>query len=232
MAVTVDATGTKLIGGSSVASINYTGITVGSGSNMVLIVTLVLGASASTSAWAATWDSGGTNQAMTLLKSQVTSTSGVATAVIFGLRNPTSGNKTLHLTWTGSQFPVVCAISFTGVDTTSDAAAFPNAVAGTTSSLAVTSATGDIPVGLIGAAGSLTSLNQTSIYLDKTTSGADSAASRAAGASTVTFTATGATGSIAMVGVDIAQSVASVVTGWIASFGEYLFGRVRNVVGY
>lgn len=211
MALAVDATGTKLIGGSSVTTINYTGITVGSGSQRALLVTLVLGASATTSAWSATWDNGGTNQAMTVIKSLVTSTSGIATAVIFGLLNPTAGNKTLALSWTGSQFPVVCAQSYTGADQTSVTTTFKNANSSATSSLTITSATGDIAVAVIAAAGSLTSLNQTSIYLDTTSSGADSAASRAVGAASVTFTATGASGSIAFVGCDIAAASAAVV---------------------
>jgi|SRR5882724_215259 len=209
MAVTVDVTGTVLVGASSVTSINYTGITVGAGSNRALIVTLGLGNTALTSGWTATWDSGGTNQAMTLLKSQ-THTSGANNdaGVIFGLRNPTSGLKTLALSWTTAQFPTVEAISFNGVDQTSDAAAFPNAISNNTATINVASAVGNIPVSLA-VFSSLTAFSQTNLYFDATSSGADSSASRAAGAASVTFTVTTPAGAQSLLGVDVAAAGAA-----------------------
>jgi hypothetical protein len=45
--------------------------------------------------------------------------------MIFGLRAPTVGNKTLALSWTGSNTAYVSAIAFDNVAQASDAAAFP-----------------------------------------------------------------------------------------------------------
>lgn len=206
MAVALDATGTALIGGSSVSSINYSGITVGSGSNRVLIATLCLGVANTVSSPSATWDSGGSNQSMTLIGSVTTGSAGsVAYAALFGLRNPTAGTKTLAFSWTGANFPSCEAISFTGVTQTSDAAAFAhfNSSPGAGGqAINITSATNNMVVGLFAATGSLTSINNTQIYLDTTSNGDDSAACRAAGAATVSISTVGGGGSV-ICGVDI-----------------------------
>lgn len=212
MTVALDAKGSKLIGATQVSSINYTGITVGSVSDGALIATLTMGDAVGSSGWAATWDSGGTNQAMTLISSKV---NGVASAVIFGLRNPTPGKKTLALSWTGANYPSVCAISFSGVEQSSDANAFKNAISGTSASLGVTSASGDMALAVAAASGSLTTFNQTALYLDTTSNGADSAASYAAGASSVTFTIGGGSGSLALSGIDISAIVATTNYGYL-----------------
>src|SRR6266702_623887 len=96
------------------------------------------------------WDSTGTNQLMTLLG--VVNTTGTnGTVAIFGLRNPTSGNKTFSTSWTTASTCMIFGISFTGVDQTSDAAAFAhfNSATGnsTAPSVTITSATGNIIVG-------------------------------------------------------------------------------------
>lgn len=236
MTVAISATGTKLIGGSSVSSINYTGITVITGDSG-LIVSLATGVSASSTAWSATWDSGGTNQAMTVLRSDTQGTNNLV-IVVFGLRNPTPGNKTLALSWTGAGFPTVEAISVTGSDTTSDANAFPtanrtgnNSTAVTSFSLAITSATGNM-VFNAWACSSFTasSPNQTIIYTDTTSSGADSGSQRAAGAASVTCSANNgaSTTNWAFSGIDIAAGTVAATPAPVLGPGGFAFFRARQ----
>jgi hypothetical protein len=100
------------------------------------------------------WDSTGTNQAMTAIPSASISDAGVASSIMYGLLNPTAGNKTFSVSFSG--FPnglIIELISFSGVLQTSIAAAFPHGasakdVTGTssTASLTVTSPTGDIAI--------------------------------------------------------------------------------------
>src|ERR1700674_83973 len=80
-------------------SFTSTQFTVGSASNRALVVTVAF--AGATSAQTATWDSGGTNQAMS-----VHSTNGGLT-VIFTLVAPTSGNKTLSVSWTTARASTV-----------------------------------------------------------------------------------------------------------------------------
>jgi len=94
------------------------------------------------------WDSTGTNQAMTLITSIAGSNGWI---YLFGLVNPTAGNKTLSSSWTTSCFTgVLSACSFTGSVTTSVATAFidanTTATAGTTVTLVLSGATGDMSV--------------------------------------------------------------------------------------
>jgi hypothetical protein len=191
--VNVDATGTALISAGSVTTISYTGITVGSGSNRGLIAMISLFGSSSTSP-TAVWDSGGTNQSMTLL-----TTAGIATskAWAFGLRNPTAGNKTLTFSWTtAGQGIAAVAVSFTGVNQTSDALAFPswnnNSGTGTALSQAVASASGHIVIGQMidGNSGNTLTGGQTLIYFDNTLATSTTLAEYTAGAASVTLTAT------------------------------------------
>lgn len=152
MAVALDATGTAADGLSTSSS--YTGITVGTGANRGLLVILNTQSGTTPTGVTATWDSGGTNQAMTQVATQA-STLDSGFIKIFGLVAPTSGNKTCLVSWTGSANFVVSAISFTGVNQISVGSAFPNThnASGTTttsSSNTVNSATGDFCIEVIG----------------------------------------------------------------------------------
>lgn len=101
-----------------------------------------------------TWDSGGTNQNCTQVVGTVIADSGPPCgAAMYGRLNPTSGNKSLVLAWTGGgSFEVhACAISFTGVDQTSPAVAFPhgahnNANGASPATVTITSAAGNMVV--------------------------------------------------------------------------------------
>lgn len=125
MAVGIDAKGTVLTGSSLVLTIgSYTGLTVGgSATALVVPLTLIPAPSANPTV---TWDNGGTNQAMTLIGVVTDTTNINGKTYLYGLVNPTTGNKTLAATWTttSARF-IVNAISFTGTATTF-ATAFTN----------------------------------------------------------------------------------------------------------
>jgi hypothetical protein len=211
MAVAVDVTGTQADSGVNVTSFNYTGITVGSGSNRALVFLLYInGGGTAPASVTATWDSGGTNQAMTLITSKANANA-VDIVYVFGLRAPTSGNKTLAVSWTNAATYAADAISFTGVDQTSDATAFPNPntaqAVSTTPSVVITSAVNNIPVAIAGTGNAFTVPNQTTIFHDGLSAG-DALGQRAAGAASVTFSCTNGNASWAYAGCDVAQVAA------------------------
>lgn len=208
MAVALDVAGTELSTTTAGTSVNYTGITVGSGSNRGLVVTCQWDLR-TVSSPTATWDNGGTNQSMTLLVGPIAATGNGAVAV-FGLANPTSGNKTLRVAWTGSSQSSVEAVAYTGVDQTGGATSFPHATSATgsstTPSVTVTSATGNAVVAVhsSNAAGSFTSTNNTQLFLDNGFTNTGAAGNRASGAATVAMTATNsASGNWASAGTDV-----------------------------
>lgn len=210
MAVALDATGTNQnTGGTPGTSFSYTGLTVGSGSQRGLVFVVGLDSNA-VSGLSAHWDSAGTNQAMTLLASQaLAGGTGVGYVAIFGLANPTSGAKTLSLTWTTSTQCTCAAVSFTGVDQTGGTTSFPHAASntgttGTTASVTITSATNNMVVAMHASQfQAMNSVNNTQIFLDGTLTG-NYGANRAAGAASVSMTATLAASDIwGSVGTDI-----------------------------
>lgn len=209
MAVAVDATGTVATSPTTGnTSITYTGITVGVGANRALIFMAYLqGGAAPPTGITAKWDNTGTPQTMTLIKSQAINTNEIV--LLFGLRNPTSGLKTLLLSWTNGEAYSADAISFTGVDQVSDATAFPNSAVAlnnsTAASITITSATNNIPVAVLGAGQALSAINQTTIFHD-TSSVGECVGQRAVGAASINFTATVTpTGNWVYCGTDVAQ---------------------------
>jgi hypothetical protein len=136
-----------------------------------------------------TW--GGTP--LTLISNtQVTGSS--VMVMIFGLVNPASGAQTLAGSWTGATNFAAAAISFTGVDQSSVAGAFPSGISnsgtGTTPSVSVNSKTSDLVVGVFAnnSGESFVSTSGTTIFA----SGANVnvAGNRDNGASSVSLTAT------------------------------------------
>lgn len=164
--VTSDAIGTVLQF-AGLTSENYTGITVTSAAN-ALVATLVT-ASTVTSA-TATWDSGGTNQAMDLVGSNGSK------VFIFALMNPTAGNKTLAMTWSGSSGGsggVGCAIeatSWIGARNDGGSATFAhfNAASigsGGTTVLGIAGETNSVSLGVVISGQNVSDINYTQIYL-------------------------------------------------------------------
>jgi hypothetical protein len=85
-----------------VTSVTDTNMTVGSGSNRALVCLIgTQGLLSVSGTLTVAWDSTGTNQAMTLLASKDASDSSGSVG-LWGLLNPTSGNHTFSVTWSGS----------------------------------------------------------------------------------------------------------------------------------
>jgi hypothetical protein len=132
------------------------GLTVSGGSNRALAVLLFCGSQgvAFPAGLTLTWDSGGTNQALTQVPNSLAADGGLtAIAAVYGLLAPTSGNKNLVISWTGANEMHALAASFAGVDQTSIAVAFPNGASHVVSSagaspctVTINSATGDMVI--------------------------------------------------------------------------------------
>ena len=114
-------------------SFSNTGVITTVSGDTALTVTVAFdqttGASSVSAPTNITWDSGGTNQSMTLLSSLTFQTVQlVGFTALYGLRNPAVGNKTLAIpTLTQSGFFTILSASWQGNDTSSDANCFPTA---------------------------------------------------------------------------------------------------------
>lgn len=170
-AVTPDVLGTEAFQSLS-NNFNYNGLTITAGlTNPALVCWLIRGSAALdvSTGIALTWN--GTTMALRASQSGA----GVNTyAFLFGLRNPASGAQTLNVSATNIAADnfVNCA-SFSNVNPTSDALAFPNPVStnAAVTTIAVTSAAGHIAAGAFSSgAGSGTILGQT--VIDNQVSGA------------------------------------------------------------
>ena len=209
-AILVDATGTTL-NSASAATVNYTGITVGPGlTNGALIVFVSWGGPVTSPS--VTWDSGGTNQAMTQIATGIV---GSISCAMFGLVNPTAGNKTCAISWTTSRTSSVTAQSYTGVLQTGGTTTWPNSAQNsgssvTTLSLSVTSASGNRPTALFKGSTALTITAGTQIYDNSTT--VSNAAAFLAGAASVTFTVTNASGNDIACGCDMVAAAGANAT--------------------
>jgi len=210
MAVAFDATSSAYVQGHDVSPVNLTTLTVGSGSNRALVALVHTDIVSSTSDTISSvqWDATGTPQSLTLITSI---TNGVnARIYLYGLVAPTSGAKTLRVTFSGTP-PAECfldGISVTGADQTGGTTTFAHAATGsgtgTSASVSVTSAAGNLTVAAVTGAEVLSSPTQTQIHVDN--GGADTSAggSRAAGAGSVSHGWTlGSSVAWAMAGVDI-----------------------------
>jgi hypothetical protein len=197
-------------------TMTLSGLTVGTGSNRALAVLLSCGSqgTALPAGLTLTWDSGGTNQALTQVPNTFVADGGLtAVAAVYGLLAPTPGNKNLVISWTGANEMHALAASFAGVDQTSIAVAFPNgavhSVSGAGASpctVTINSATGDMTIAThaqnFSAFGTISG---TTLGVDNPTGPNISVASNLDnGASTVTMTAafTG-TGANMSVGCDV-----------------------------
>lgn len=210
MAVAPDVTGANLSTTSAGTSINYTGLTVGAGlSNGALVFGICFDDNRVTGI-SATWDNGGTNQAMTSVVTKATASGLNGLVALFALVNPTAGNKTLHVAWTQSSQSSCAAASFTGVDQTGGTTSFAhqNSATGNTNTptVAVTSATNNMvfAVHSSAAAGTFSAVNNTQIFRDNALTNTSNGMNRAAGAASVSMTATDtASGQWASAGFDL-----------------------------
>jgi hypothetical protein len=121
----------------------------------------------------------------------------VCRAELWGLIAPTSGNKTLNAAWTGASDICVQAVSWSGVDQTGGATSFAHSTSATGSTtggpsthntITITSAVNNATMDAASGIATFNSAGQTSTYIDNTPTNISGAASRAAGAATVTHT--------------------------------------------
>jgi len=221
MAVVFDAKTTTWTN-STVATMTVNNLTVGTGSNRAIAVLLICGSQAVSfpAGLTLTWDSGGTNQALTQISGTLAANGpSSAVAAVYGLLNPTSGNKNLVISWTGNNEMHASAASFTGVDQTSIAVAFPNGNSHSVSTagaspctVTVTSATGNMTIaGHAQSSFVWTTLSGTTIATDAVAGPNLGVASNFDnGAATVTLTAAWASGTTPniSVGCDILAAAA------------------------
>jgi hypothetical protein len=196
-AVVLDNCGAETLSSSGVTTLDYVGITVGSGltnSGFVTIVSVTNGGpiSAVTADWDHTVTAGGPFSQTALGNANNGS---AAQIYFFGLRNPIAGLKTARVSWTGPAQVSVIICSWQGLDTTSDATAFKNfnsSSGSTTSSqsVTVTSTANDAVMAAHNGVGtSYASVNQTQIFIDNSGLTFAVVANRATGVVNPTMTA-------------------------------------------
>jgi hypothetical protein len=124
MAVAFDAKSTSATVAASSPTTNTTH-TIGSITNGVLVA-FVGFFTGVTTVNSVVWDAAGTNQSMTLIGTLAVATN--ITVGIYGLVAPTTGNKTLTATWTGTATECFLAsASYSGADQTGGSTTFANA---------------------------------------------------------------------------------------------------------
>jgi hypothetical protein len=208
MAVTFDSDATNTTDAGPATSFTNTLLTVGSGTNRVLLA-LVCWDTSTPGTVTAAWDVVGANQAMTL----IVAVNGSSTnrVELWGLVAPVSGNKTLTVTSTNSNHCCLSAIAFAGANQTGGATSFPNSTSATAStanpSLVITSATGNFTVALMGAAGAFDSGRTQTVlrgYPVNAVASENCDATQATGAASVTHGFTQTATAWGAVGTDIA----------------------------
>jgi len=217
MAVALDANATTDVTGGGVSTLDLTTLTVGSGSNRALVAQVTFNVK-TVSAITVKWDPASTNQTVALIKT-ANGTGSDGRADLYGLVAPTSGNKTLRVSWTTASDIVMNAVAWTGVDQTGGVTSFPNSTSATgtsvTPSVTITSAVGNATMDC--------SANPLNTYSapSKTQTFADfngnvvSAGSRAAGAASNVHSWTITSAAWVSVGTDILA----------AGAGDTLFGQ-------
>jgi hypothetical protein len=185
MAVAFDANSTADVRGASISTLDLTTLTVGSGADRVLVAQVSYADGVDPAAPAINWDQLGTPQALTQIVKVVNGT--LALAQLWGLVNPTSGNKTLR--WTNSATVnevFLNATAVTGANQTGGVTTFPNSTTNTGTSTApsitITSASGNMTIDAGAGPQVISAPTQTQIYVDNGGSATSAWASRAAGA--------------------------------------------------
>jgi hypothetical protein len=169
MAVAVSSTGTAVYN-TSAATQNYT-FTVNASDTLAVFF---IAQDATQTITSVTWDSGGTNQACTLVGSEPCFTATHGKIYIYAVVNPTSGTKTLSVvqgTATGLSAELQ---SYTGTVASSVAAACTNVLVakaasaldatGTKGTAAQSGVSGDMYVSAYATSSSFTTLSNTTIY--------------------------------------------------------------------
>lgn len=206
MAVLLDAASTASNTANAATTVSLTTLTVGSGINRALIC--VLGMQTGFTGMTVSWDPIGANQPLTLIGS-IAGSAGT-TSLIFGLVNPTSGNKTLTATWTTAVSAVIDAIAFTNVIQTGGTTSFPNfnsaTSTGTAATVAITTDVNSYVVGTAATGGfNVSSVDHTTLHVNNANMGWGSNYSVGSGTSvTLGATLSGSSTGWSMVGTSLA----------------------------
>jgi hypothetical protein len=226
VAVAPSATGTAAYNGSATTQNFAALINVGASDTLAVFW---VAQDATQSITSVTWDSGGTNQACTLIGSKSCVTAAEGKIYLYAVVNPTPGSKTLKVvngTATGTS---AMAQSYTGTVTSSAAAACTNALVansdagGNFGTAAQSGASGDMYISGYVSNGTINSVSNTSVYL-LAPAGNDAAGNRllSTGASVALTCNLPANNHCAAVSCDIvAAGAATLVTGWQCGNDSY-----------
>src|SRR5258708_6805885 len=103
MAVVFDAASSAVVNQTSGTSLSITNITVGSGSNRALFLLIIWATGVLPTVTGANWDATGTPQAMSLVAGANGASGASSTSVaVYSLAAPTSGAKTLTISWSSA----------------------------------------------------------------------------------------------------------------------------------
>ena len=213
-AAAIDALGTlQAQAASGVTSFSYTGLTSTSASLTQGGILVFAEFYADPGVVTCVWDAAGANQTMTQIAAVTSGPTNVnAYAKAFALIGPTSsGNKTISCSWTNGTFIGINAVSFSGINQTSVAAAFvattaaPAAV--TTSSVTVSGATADLLFSAHSAGSSspnCNSVSNTQWFINNSTPRTSWCANYTSGVTSAALSATwSGSQDIAVIGVDV-----------------------------
>lgn len=202
MAVAFDANASSPVHTAGATSLSLTTFTMGSVSNGALVSQLFT--ALDVSSIVANWDSGGTPQSMTsIITAASASTHRVA---MNGLVAPTSGNKTLAVSWTTSSEAYLNATSWSGVNQTGGSTTFAHTGTATAfgqPTLTITSAVGNatLAITVIDASNNV-SITQTDV-INSVGTALQAMGTRGTGAATVAHTWDGDSNTWVVIGVDI-----------------------------
>lgn len=224
MPVTLNAAGTQA-STNLATSVTYTGLTIAAGSNLVLAVSIVW-LSTPGAITVANWDNAGTPQALGAAIQTATGVNGHV-ASVFGLVAPTTGNKTLQITWTSTTEYAVNCVAFNGADQTGGATTFSNSNTATgnnnSPSLGLTLPTDGAVVGALGCGTSavLNSVSATQLILVHGLGAVEMGGSYSTSSGTMTG-ALSATDQWAMAGTGIKAFVAAAIPSPNPNMGRYI----------
>lgn len=184
MAVALDSSGTPNAHANGVTTIDLTTLTVGTGANRALFGLLAFGvATTLPTGITVAWDPAGTNQAMALISTQANDLN-TEEVQIYSLVSPTTGNKTLRASWTGSAGVVLGGVEFSGVhqlNTWNNVTKASNAALSNPTVTVVSATDGATVAVVVDTGGGTPSMNQTLLYNDSAPTLIDSGANYALG---------------------------------------------------
>src|SRR5262245_57991097 len=115
MAITINGNPGTDVFDNSTTTLDFTGLTIAAGSNIALVATLSWQGGVP-SGITVQWDPAGVNPSLSAITGASASAASACGSALFGLVNPTTGNKTLRATWSGSFQAALSGVAFNGVN--------------------------------------------------------------------------------------------------------------------